>query len=254
MKILVFDIWGDYAHFKKIYATTSALSYLVPTKPTIYGYLGAIMGLEKRDNAYLRHFVGKSCRIGIALRGSVGIEKRPDGDGENPTVMRRMGVNLRAELGRRPETASPKPTLMEFVYRPKYRIFVAHDDPDFLKKLQNHLESHTAIYTPSLGLAGLLSNFEFVGEAETTAKTMPETAVPIHSIIPKRQFLGFEKGMFDDPENEFSIVEQSMFAIEMDAERNVTERDDILLERKGKPILARVRQFYPINDENVVLF
>ena len=53
MKILVFDIWGEYAHFKKIYATTSALSYVVPPKTSIYGYIGAILGLEKEDNIYL---------------------------------------------------------------------------------------------------------------------------------------------------------------------------------------------------------
>ena len=54
MKILVFDIWGDYAHFKKIYATTSALTYVIPTKPSIYGYIGSIVGREKFDNDYLR--------------------------------------------------------------------------------------------------------------------------------------------------------------------------------------------------------
>ena len=82
MKILVFDIWGEYAHFKKIYATTSALSYVVPPKTSIYGYIGAILGLEKEDNIYLKSFSDKKCLIGISVR--------------SPIVMQRLGINLKS--------------------------------------------------------------------------------------------------------------------------------------------------------------
>lgn len=255
MKILVFDIWGDYAHFKKIYATTSAVSYLVPTKPTLYGYIGAIVGLEKFDNAYLRHFADKACLLSISLRGSVSLETRfaDSGDCGSNALMRRMGINLQAQLGARKAGDPPKPTLMEFVYRPKYRIYTHLQDTELYTKLKSNLESHRSVYTPTLGLAGLLSNFRFVGEFES-ARHSESYAVPIHSIIPKSQFLAFDNSMFEDDEMEFSIVEQSMFAIEMDIERNVTERDDILLERTGKPVLAQVAQFYPVNGSNIVLF
>lgn len=255
MKILVFDIWGDYAHFKKIYATTSAVSYLVPTKPTLYGYIGAVVGLEKFGNAYLRHFADKACLLGLSLRGSVSLETRfsDSGDAGSNALMRRMGINLRAQLGARKAGDSPKPTLMEFVYRPKYRLYVHLRDTVLYEKLKSNLENHRSIYTPTLGLAGLLSNFRFVGEFESMPRT-ENAAVTIHSIIPKSQFLAFDNRMFESDEMEFSIVEQSMFAIEMDTERNVTERDDILLERTGKPMLAKVTQYYPVNGSNIVLF
>lgn len=255
MKILVFDIWGDYAHFKKIYATTSAVSYLVPTKPTLYGYIGAIVGLQKFDNDYLRHFANKSCLLGLSLLGSVTLETRfsDAGEGGNAAVMRRMGINLRAQLGPRKVGDSPKPTLVELVYRPKYRVYVHHRDLDLYLKLKTNLEEHRSVYTPTLGLAGLLSNFHFSGEFDVLPKS-ENVAVPIHSVIPKKQFLSFDNRMFEDEEREFAIVEQSMFAIEMDTGRNVTERDDLLLERTGKPILAKVNQYYPINGKNIVLF
>jgi len=255
MKVLVFDIWGDYAHFKKIYATTSALTYLVPTKPAIYGYIGAVIGLEKFNNSYLHHFADKSCLIGLSLHGSVSLENRyaEDTVEKQAVVLRRMGINLRAELGRRKEAASPKPTLMEFVWRPKYRVYVHHRDEGLFERLKTHLEEHRTVFTPSLGLAGLLSNFRFIGVFASEAKSM-DAPVAIHSIIPKRQFLGFDSAMFDDPDHDFYIIEQSMYAIEMDIERNVTERDDVLLERTGKPIFVKVKQFYPVHDANIVLF
>lgn len=254
MKVLVFDIWGDFAHFKKIYATTTAVTYLVPTKTAVYGYIGAIIGLQKFDNEYLSSFANKSCLIGISLRGSIALkeefeEVREDGD---QVLMRRMGVNLRAELGRRKEGSPPKPTLTEYVYRPKYRLYIHLKDATLHNLLKNKLENHQAVYTPTLGLAGLISNFQIIGEFETQPQT-PDKALPIHSIIPKKQFQAFENSMFDD-EQEFYIVEQSMYAVEMDVERNVTERDDILFERTGRPVLAKVKQYYRINGSNIVLF
>ncbi len=53
-KILKFKIWGDYAHFKKFYTTTSPLTFEFPPPPTIIGIISAIIGLDK--NEYLEHF------------------------------------------------------------------------------------------------------------------------------------------------------------------------------------------------------
>ena len=238
MKILVFDIWGEYAHFKKIYATTSALTYAIPPKPTVYGILGAILGLEKEDNAYLKTFADKSCRIGIGV--------------QSPLIFQRMGINLKAELGRKKEGAPPKPTMMEFVHRPHYRLYVSHSDAAVFDQLKTALETHTTVYTPSLGLASLVANFAFKGVFDTEGVTST-ASISIHSVIPRRAFVSFDDAMFGE-DADFAIVEQSLYAVEMDTERNVTERDDILLERKGKPIFAKVKTYYPINGENICLF
>jgi len=53
MKVLVFDIWGDYGHFRKFYTTTSPLTFSFPPPPTIAGILGAIYGTDKKTNEYL---------------------------------------------------------------------------------------------------------------------------------------------------------------------------------------------------------
>jgi CRISPR-associated protein Cas5h len=246
MKILVFDIWGEYAHFKKIYATTSALSYAIPPKPTIYGIIGAILGLEKDNNEYLKSFSDKACLIGIQY-----VAKREKED-NRPLTFQRMGINLKAELGRKKEGSPPKPTMMEFVYRPRYRLYVSHSDNTFFEKLKVALESHTSVYTPSLGLASLIANYEYKGVFNTEGVSSSNT-VSVHSVIPRKDFMAFDDAMFTE-NADFAIVEQSLYAVEMDTQRNVTERDDILLERKGNPILAKVKTYYPINGENICLF
>lgn len=64
-KLLCFDIWADYAHFKKYYTTTSPLTFSIPPKTSIYGIIGAILGMGK--NEYLYYFQPGMCQIGIQI-------------------------------------------------------------------------------------------------------------------------------------------------------------------------------------------
>lgn len=232
MKLLVFDIRGPYAHFKKYYATTSALTYAIPPKTSLYGFVGAILGFSKAENAYLQHFSDKNCLIGLQL--------------QRPLKTCRMGVNLRPNTGRYKD--NPKPTLIELVQDPYYRVFFHHSDEALQTRLKQALEAHTCAFTPSLGLANLLADFAWVGECGASRESTAQP-VDIRSSIPRKQFKAFGEMENSD------IIEQTMFAVEMDTERNVTERDDILFDRKGQPINAVVTHFYKTSDYgNISLF
>ena len=249
-KVLVFDIWGNYAHFKKIYATTSALSYPIPFKTAIYGYVSSIIGnsepnlnleLDKNDNKYLDSFKEGSCMIGIQLI--------------SPIIMQRINTNLRPKFGALGPNDNRKPTMMEYVYKPHYRIYFYHTENKIYETLRKNLEEHKSYYTPVLGLAYLISNFKYICEAEINENKNREL-VFIDSVIPKSLFLKFDINNTFEDGNE--IVETDQYAVEMDNERNVTKRDDILFDRKAKPIKARVTKFYEINinerKSNIILF
>lgn len=239
MKVLAFDIWGEYAHYKKIYATTSALSYCLPTKTAMYGYVGAILGFEKSENKYLELFQDKNCLMGIQI--------------QKPIVMQRININLRATLGRMKPTDNRKPTTMEFVYQPKYRIYFYHTNNEIHSQLKKQLENKDAVYTPTMGIASLISNFEYFGEFEAELIQEPSKVVSIQSVIAKKHFISFDIKALKEKCSE--IIEQSLYAIEMDLDRNVTERDDILLERKAKTIDAFLTQYYHLsNGSNISLF
>jgi len=235
-KALVFDVWGKYAHYKKIYATTTAVSYIIPPKTSIYGYIAAIVGLDKTNNAYLGHFKPGSCKVSLQLL--------------TPVIMQRINTNLRSGLGRMKDTDNRKPTMVEYVYQPKYRIFISHSDVQLYSQLKQKLQEHKAVYTPTLGLAGLISNFVFIGEFDLLPVNQVETAF-IHSIIPKSKFIAFDtEGQFQT-QNE--IVEVSQYAIEMDTDRNVILREDVLIDRKAKPIKATISEYAQINIEGETL-
>ena len=228
-KIIVFDIWGRYAHFKKIYVTTSALSYGIPFKTSVYGIVGAILGLEKEGNEYLQSFDQENCKIAIQV--------------VSPIKIQRLNINLSVEPG--PIKSNRKPTMMEYVTDPYYRIYFWHSDQNLMDELLQRLEKKTSVYTPVLGLAHCLANFKLLGFYDL--KSFEKTEV-IHSVIPKSQVVEIDSQYWE--ENEIHIQEQDMYPLEMNTKREVTKRDSILFDLNGKPVKAKVTNAFQVSMNN----
>lgn len=228
-KVIVFDIWGRYAHFKKIYVTTSALSYAVPFKTSVYGMVGAILGLEKEGNGYLESFDEESCKIAIQVI--------------NPIKVQRLNINLSVEPG--PIKGNRKPTMMEYVTNPYYRIYFWHSDQHLMSDLLQHLKNKSSVYTPVLGLAHCLANYNLHGFYDLKSFEKKEV---IHSVIPKSQVVDIDSQYWE--ENEIHIQEQDMYPLEMNTKREVTKRDSILFDINGKPVKAKVTNGYQISMDN----
>ena len=228
-KVIVFDIWGRYAHFKKIYVTTSALSYAVPFKTSVYGLVGAILGLEKKGNEYLESFNNENCKVAIQV--------------VNPIKIQRLNINLSVEPGL--IKGNRKPTMLEYVTDPYYRIYFWHSDQNLMDDLLQHLKNKTSVYTPVLGLSHCLANFKLLGIFDL--KLLESTDV-IHSVIPKSQIVDIDSQYWE--ENEIHIQEQDMYPLEMNTKREVTKRDSILFDINGKPVKATVTNGYQVSMNN----
>ncbi len=236
-RALIFDLSGPFAHYKKIFATTSALTYPLPPKTSLYGLFAAILGLDKTDNAYLNHFSAGNCRVAIQLL--------------NPVVTQRMYINLRPSFGSLRSTENRKPTLMEFLDRPRFRIYFTHQDASLYDQLKERIRNGQSTYTPTLGLANLIASVKYVGEGAIR----PSTEERVDSVIPKSRLetllppiVGYSN----------RLLEAGQYAMEMLPSRDVTVRDGIILDRNGTPIPARVRDLatvtYAQTSANVVLF
>lgn len=236
-QILVFDLWGQYGHYKKIFATTSALTYPIPVKTSLYGLFGALIGLEKQGNAYLKYFEPGQCQVGIQVL--------------KPLSFQQININLRAVFGSMKPNDNRKPTMMEFVYRPRYRIFVKHEDPNIFNDLCLRIKNKEAVFTPTLGLASLLANYQWIGAFDYEVDETQQM-LPIQTVFPRRQLIQIDHNQaFSTQGNR--IMEVSQYALEMDIDRNVTDRDDIILDLHGKSIMAKVKQATRINIDNQIL-
>ena len=231
MKIIVFDIWGDYGHFKKIYTTTSPLSYDFPPKTSICGILGAFLGLNKED--YLKYINKNTAKISLKII--------------NPIQKTNFALNLiDTKKGR---FKGPGFNLIngrtqirfEMLKNPKYRLYVHLTNNQLHSKLDELLKHHKTVYTISLGLSELIANFEYIGEFEVEKKTPNNEYTSINSVIRRDNIVNNEIEINEDKEYLFSKIPN-----EMNENRITTEYIDIFYERGGHPINCKVKEYYHI--------
>lgn len=238
MKVLIFDVWGDYAHFRKIYTTTSPLTYSIPTRTSLCGLISAIIGLSKENNDYLNYFHLNQAKIGLKI--------------VNPIKK----VNISENLIHTKDAKGPGMNLIskraqirfEFVKDPKYRIYFWHNDESLYTKLNKNLSNHKTKYTPCLGLSENIANFEYVGEIEAVKKDKNDSFIQIHSVIPMGK-IEKENGI------NFKITDREYFKeaipIEMNIDRVIKKYGDILYEKSGNPIEVKFTEpYYEINYKN----
>ncbi|GAB6072083.1 type I-B CRISPR-associated protein Cas5b [Venenivibrio stagnispumantis] len=150
-KTLIFDIWGEFGHFKKFYTTSSPLTFSIPPPTAIYGILGAILGLSKND--YLKHINGRNTKVAIQIL--------------KPIKKTRMTLNLidTKNSGSFNLIKSRTQIKTEFLKQPAYRLFINIDNDDLFNQLIEKVQNKECYYTVSLGLANLLANFSFINVA-----------------------------------------------------------------------------------------
>ncbi|TAJ45000.1 type I-B CRISPR-associated protein Cas5b [Methanofollis fontis] len=157
-KVLVFDLWGPYAHFRKHYTTTTSNTFSFPPRPALIGLVGGMLGIEKRDRAVLCASVG-TWEMAVIVRA--------------PIRRMRETINYTSTSSR----AARIQIVMEFLRDPRYRIFVKGSGPHF-EQLSHQLQRHEAVFTPYMGITECIGAFSYVGEfAEEGAGQNVESVV-----------------------------------------------------------------------------
>lgn len=238
MKTLVFDVFGDFGHFRKFYTTSSPLTFAFPPPPTIKGMLGAVIGCDKTE--YLQVFSEENCRVAIRIL--------------KPIKKTRMGINyintknnhwIPTKKGRH----SPRsPICIEFVKEPNYRFYVTHKEEQIFKELKSNIEEGKTVFTLSLGLSELLAGFKYRDTLDfrevLDVKKEVSTVVPMNLIV--------EQGtVFEEGKKYF----KEKLSVDMTPDRVVQRYEDVLFEVQGKSILAELKKCWKgDNGENITFF
>lgn len=179
MKCLCFKLKGGYGHFRPYYTTSSPTTYSLMPPTSIYGLLGAVLGLDKNDNYYYKVLSDARTRVGIGL--TVPIRK---------SIMGTNLINTKNNFWVPTEknSSGPRtPTRFEYLVDIEYLIFVSMEDEKLLEELSKKIKSHETAYSVSLGLANLLADIEFVmyddlNKYDTNEYVMMSTAIPTDKI------------------------------------------------------------------------
>ncbi|MEM3667791.1 MAG: type I-B CRISPR-associated protein Cas5b [Candidatus Aenigmatarchaeota archaeon] len=230
-KVLVFDIWGDYAHFRKIETTTSPLTYFIPTRTALSGIISAILGLER--DSYYELFFPENAQLAVRVLKSL---KKV-----------RININLiKTDEGFylwdiRNNPRSPTP--FEFVKDPNYRIYVWLKDKKVYEKLKDFLQYHKSYYTPYLGTSELIANFKFIGEFDVDIRNA-KNEEEIHTVVRNdKSTLIVEK---------YKLYIKERIPIFMNNNRVVQEYADVFFEANANSVKIKNGEFYRIGEENVV--
>ena len=247
MEAIVFDIWSDFAHFRRGYTTTSSLTYPFPPKSSIIGLIAGILGIpneksEENEN-YYKIFTPENLKVGIRLLNSI-----------KTIIIKENLIDTKISFLLKGRTQIP----IEFLKDPKYRIYVWFRDK-YAENFVRLLQEHKSMYTPYLGITECLANFEFVGEYKIEElKPNENDEYKIDSIIPKNAGkVKVGEGMT------FGTIRMPVF---IDESREPRIFEDFIFIEEGNPIKER-RQiiltsiendkgyiFGSISGENVVLF
>lgn len=167
--VLVFDVEGDMALFRKPYTTTSMVSYPFPPPTAVAGMIAAIIGInhEAGQNAKNAWYWNKmtGVQIGIAM--------------QSPLRWINTAVNLMKLKTLNEKMTEHIQVKHQLVKKPRYRIFV--QGGGIYSELKQRLENNEFIYTPCLGAAYALANITYIGEY-TPAAAEPEAG--FNTIVP----------------------------------------------------------------------
>lgn len=244
MKVLVFDIWGDYGHFRKFYTTSSPLTFSFPPPPTIAGMLGAIYGTDKNINEYLREFGSSRCKIALQIL--------------NPVKKVRMGLNLletkgtNLKLPMSDKNLAPRTQIRtEFLKDPRFRIYVSHGDDNIFDRLSENIKKHRSFYTVSLGLSELLADFKYIGVySAVNVNNNSSEAVGLSTPVMVDNLI--EDGLEIETGKKYF---KEKIPIVMNQDRVVEKYEDVIFEPDGKIIKARAKNYCRLeNGENIAFF
>ncbi|MEQ8171316.1 MAG: type I-B CRISPR-associated protein Cas5b [Candidatus Eremiobacterota bacterium] len=230
MRVLAFDIWGDYGHFKKFHTTSSPLSFSIPPPTAVYGIIGAITGLSKEE--YLDRLKEYNLKVAINLN--------------KPVKKIRFAVNIPADktipsnIFKVKERSQIK---LEFLCDCSFRIYISGFNT-FLDELKIFLINHRSVYTPCLGTAQCLANFSFTREFEGEVKKA-DRKIHIQSVIPSHCQLLIEKD---------KTYHKERLPVLMKQNRQVIDYRDVIYESNGKSLCIEGGEYVDLGIEKPIVF
>lgn len=173
-KMLIFDIKGPFAHFRKYYTNSSSLSYIFPPRTVVTGLLAGLLGYpnerSKSANIYYEIFNSEKCKVTVALLTRIKKFMQTVNylaTDDFPKTSQQLLIKLmNGKIG---HTQIPLEILMsesETIQELCYRIYFYHHGTDIYSELKNRLLENKFVYPPYLGISEFLASIKYIAEGE----------------------------------------------------------------------------------------
>ena len=176
MDLLAFNVNSQFAHFRRIYTTTSPLTYSFPPKTAVIGMIGAILGysnetlLGNRNEHYSSLF--DKIKIGIKIKKKI--------------KTMRIGVRYISSKKKTPiipftRGSSRNPIPLEVLVNPSYDI-VLIGDRETLRRVWDKLKC--PFYTPYLGLSEFIATIKPIKFIKDITVKRNSGLIRTHYVVP----------------------------------------------------------------------
>ena len=151
MSIVAFKLWGDYAHFSHPATIYSSLTYPIPPKTTIMGFLGALIGV---DEYYKLNNILYSIKVNKEI-----VKKSFVFNG----IKFALASSMHLKEGYQ-DASQKKQFYRELICAPEYIVFLdlSFLEDDLKNKIITALKEHKSCYTPYLGINFCIADFEWI--------------------------------------------------------------------------------------------
>ncbi len=154
MKGFLFDLKGNWAHYRKPETNNNPLTHDFITKTALLGLIGAVLGIERTEMARLFPQLSEDFLYGVCVKNAVKKES--------------WGFTLRYVV----DFFQKAPKQMEFLKKPENRIALAlkndtnEESANIFSAFLSAIEKQEAKFTPVLGLHNCPAELSFVAAGE----------------------------------------------------------------------------------------
>ncbi len=226
MDILILDIKGKFAHFRKFYTNSSSLSYSIPPRTTLIGIISAVLGYER--DSYYELFSREN--FNIAVRGL------------SPVNRIMQSLNYIKATGNKYLIEPEEHTQIPFEIlcsedSVTYRIYLHHKDKTIMDEIQERVKNKRYVYPPYMGAAPFSCSIDYV---DRVLGNLIEENSTVSLCTALRADI-INQGTLDIFTEELQIVKERMPA-EILKDRVIGQIENYIFDQKGKSIKASIKE------------
>ncbi len=231
-KGVVFTVKGPFAHFRKFYSQTSALSYSIPPRTALTGIVGAILGISRSEvyelmqppNGFFALQILTPVRKVTSTANLLSTKKEYL---KEERIKFFDSTKNRTQIPM--EILVPKPPSHSL----KFRMAFWHKKKNLLEKLATYLSDRKSFYPVYLGISEFPAATQFEGLTDSLIE-LRDYEGEIHSVIVS----GNVESRLVKPGNEFSV---EYMLIYMNKDFSAKAHTNVIYSKRAKPISLQVK-------------
>lgn len=244
MKILNFHIRGKMAHFRRYYSNSSALSYSIPPRTTIIGFIAGLLGYER--DSYYDEFAPAQCSVAVGIQSP---QKK-----NIQTVSLLMIKSTNDLNGSQPFHSQTPTEIITPVHLRHgfldYEVWFHHQNQRIMDNLYAQLRLKYGYLTR--GVSAALGTAQHVGWVEDgkvlEGEEEGQAEAFIHSVIPVSNI---SKLNLVNHEYKLHLQKEDM-PIHFHNDRTIASKGNFMINASASPVHATVHRAVRLSDERII--